>query len=609
MKRIFAIGWFVIALFAACNAKKQAPEPVEGPSPTLSAIDSLMWRQPDSAFAILVDYLSDDGRDAARHVSTNEIFDNHYTQLLISELLYKNDYAQTNRRDLQKAMAYFDSIMQVPEPAIPEARRRVEGPSSKCCVFLDARAHYINGVGYYEKDSIVPACEEYLTALEVMEECFGEKELTGHKAQFLAYTYNRLGDLFSSQLMIEQTIDCYDKSRVYNLIHPTSPYGIANAYYHMGIQFDVSGQKETASDYYKQSLQALPDTNNSFYRDIVASMSFLDYQLGHDFDKSMEKMRWLLSQASDEAEKESRYMVIGSMYYESRQYDSALLYLEQVYKNNENAAVRLQVAEYLLGIYQSFGDESKVKEYANFLSQYAVSGYEQKAVQSRLANLYQDYQQKKADDRIHYERVKHRRLYFLITILLVFLIVIATIIVSRRLHKKKLESAQLRHDAELNDLRVINHHLQDENQKLARRQERLPAKAPREEYDTLLCESICMDLQQRFGRTEILTTNKPEEYVALAITPREKQELAKVVMKHCPDFDSILKAHYPSIKTSDLDVCRFFLIGLSEQQMAVLLQKDYSTIWKRVKRLKEMMGFVEPKMHLIRILFENETSE
>ena len=78
--------------------------------------------------------------------------------------------------------------------------------------FLDARAHYINGVGFYEKDDVVNACAEYLRTLEVMEAHFEEKELVKHNARFLAYTYNRLGDLFSKQFMMESSITCYEKS-------------------------------------------------------------------------------------------------------------------------------------------------------------------------------------------------------------------------------------------------------------------------------------------------------------------------------------------------------------------------------------------------------------
>ena len=612
MKPMPCILLLVFTLMAACNSNKQVPEPVEGPSKELSAIDTLMWQQPDSALAVLMDYLDDNGRDAARHVSTNETFDNHYAHLLLAELSYKNDYAQTNRAELRQAVDFFDNLTHTinghPHASWRHCGLDPQSPElNDNLIFLDARAHYINGVSYYEHDSVVEACEEYLKALEVMESHFADNELMGTKAKFMSYTYNRLGDLLSEHFMVEPTIDCYEKSLEFNLIKTTSPYGIANTYYHLGIQFDVLGQKEKASDYYVQALQSLPDTNNCLYRDIVASMTLLDYQMSRDTKKSLEALRWLIIQAKDDAEKRIRFLVVGTLYYEERQYDSALLYLEQVYENNENAAVQIQVADYLLNIYQSMGDESKAKECANYLSQIAVSELEQKAVQSQLTTLFQDYLQKKAENQTLIEKMKHQRKYVLLSVMLMLLFVTATVFVSGKLRKKKLKSAELRHDAELNDLRGINHHLQEENQKLAKKNKH--AKAPLQEYDALLRESICSDLLQRFGRTEILTTNKPGAYAALAITPREKQTLAKMVMKHCPDYDMILKMHYPTIKTTDLEVCRFLLIGLSEQQIAVLLQKDYSTIWKRVKRLREMMGFVEPKIHLTRLLFETEAKQ
>ena len=53
---------------------------VEGPSKELSAIDSLMWQQPDSALRALMAYEGDASE-----------YNGHYAQLLTSELLYKND--------------------------------------------------------------------------------------------------------------------------------------------------------------------------------------------------------------------------------------------------------------------------------------------------------------------------------------------------------------------------------------------------------------------------------------------------------------------------------------------------------------------------------------
>lgn len=51
-------------------------------SPSLSAIDSLMWRQPDSALKVMISFTESGKADSL------DEFDGHYCQLLISELLY-----------------------------------------------------------------------------------------------------------------------------------------------------------------------------------------------------------------------------------------------------------------------------------------------------------------------------------------------------------------------------------------------------------------------------------------------------------------------------------------------------------------------------------------
>ena len=171
MKRLLFIGFlFGMVLLSACTSTK-APGPavaehgrsVEGPSPKLSAIDSLMWQQPDSALAVMLEFSASPEADSLSE------FEGHYCQVLIAELLFKNDYAQSNRTEVLKAVDYFDSIDNA---------------------FLAARAHYIKGVGYYERDSLIEACTEYLNTLRIMENHFGENELVGKKARFMALTYS-----------------------------------------------------------------------------------------------------------------------------------------------------------------------------------------------------------------------------------------------------------------------------------------------------------------------------------------------------------------------------------------------------------------------------------
>ena len=144
----------VLLLLPYCGRRdaRQMDGQGSGAHAALTGIDSLMWRRADSAFVLLQEFV------VGPEVETLDTFDWHYCQVLISELLYKNDCEQTNREDLLLAVSYFDSLCGEKGDAI----NRV---STDGKVFLDARAHYINAVGYYEQGDVVQTCAEYLKAL------------------------------------------------------------------------------------------------------------------------------------------------------------------------------------------------------------------------------------------------------------------------------------------------------------------------------------------------------------------------------------------------------------------------------------------------------------
>ena len=107
MKRLVHI--LVLAcLMAACTSPVEtrhgASLPTDDMHQRLAAIDSLMWQQPDSALAVLVDFAGSPLADSL------DAFDGHYCQMLVSELLYKNDCEQSNRTELLRAVDYFDLV-------------------------------------------------------------------------------------------------------------------------------------------------------------------------------------------------------------------------------------------------------------------------------------------------------------------------------------------------------------------------------------------------------------------------------------------------------------------------------------------------------------------
>jgi len=372
----------LVAVFVGCNTPPPVGHPLsEGDGlphevcQELEEIDTLMWQNPDSALKVMMEFT-----ESGRADSLDE-FDGHYCQLLISELLYKNHHEQTNRRELLKAVGYFDSID--------------DG-------FLSARAHYMNGVGYKEQDSVVEACTEYLKALEIMETHFPNMETQDvaslqveHLPRFMGLTYGRLAELFSGQFMQEPAIVCFKKALAYDKIEPGSPLNQSSLLFLLGKQYDKLNQNDSAAFYYDEALRMLPDTNNMVYRDIVSQLALLSYEYGNGVDPSIRDLKRMAKQASEE--KLNRYLTIGCIYCIDKQNDSALVYLIPVFENEKDAVRQRVAASYLHKIYQSKGDTLKAAQFAVYLAENTVSQGESNSQVSQLNELFQQHLQREQE--------------------------------------------------------------------------------------------------------------------------------------------------------------------------------------------------------------------
>lgn len=386
----------VLLLFPYCGRRDARQMEGNGSSAhaALAEIDSLMWRRADSAFVLLQEFV------VSPEAEELDTFDGHYCQVLISELLYKNDCEQTNREDLQKAVGYFDSLCVEKGGAINRVSTGGE-------VFLDARAHYINGVGHYEQGNVVHACAEYLKALEVMEEHFEEKDLVGKKAQFMTYIYNRLGDMFEEQLLAEPAITCYKQALFYCRREPTSIYGIPVLLYNLGIQYDIANQKDSAAFYYDEALANMPDFDNLHYRDLMANKAiFAFYNLDYSSDSIIKSLKHLVALSADEEEKTTRLLTLGNILFDDKQYDSSRVYLETVFEQQEDLESKMIAAENLRDIYQIKGDSIKAQKYASFLAGFTMSEIEKKKDVSKINEMFKNYLTQKQEKHAEEEREK-----------------------------------------------------------------------------------------------------------------------------------------------------------------------------------------------------------
>ncbi len=621
-------------------------------SPDLAAIDSLMWRQPDSALMRLLPYFDTCRRDVACYVSpiTTE-YDRHYANLLLAELLYKNDCAQTNRLELLQVVAYFDSLNLTLNDT-REPKRLIAGADplsltrNDRITFLTARAHYINGVGYYENDSMVEACREYLKALEIMEDHFEEKELVGKKAKFMTYTNNRLGDMFSEQFMMDPAIDCYKQSYDYSVISPVSSYSVSNSLYRIGKQYDKKGDKDSADYYYSQALEIMPDTINPYFRDIVSSQALLSYQLTHQAEASLTRLKQMVVLANDD-ERMSRYLLLGDIYFEEGQFDSARLYLEPVFAKKNDAISQMQAAEYLRVLYDSLNEKEKSDYYIHFLALHKPMEYDSDAKVSSLGEVYKNYLEKKQKQRSEKEKQEERRqttkkTIIIIIPILIFLVSILILLVRNKqrknilakeeYHQKQLETkeanareelekrdmlhaeaieaerkAHLRERASLSSrLKQSNQEVRDLKEQIKRQDE---LNATPKQAESFTDEPICQLILKRVNKGKFKSKVDYLDYKDAALSKQQLFDLRVVADQHYDLFTLRLKKAYPQLTNADLDYCCLYLLGLTDADLSALMQRAYNTIVERDGKLKKIFGRENPLPVTLMGIAKNSSSD
>jgi tetratricopeptide (TPR) repeat protein len=524
-----------LAMLAACNT---SVEPVERPCQELEDIDSLMWQQPDSALKVMLEF-TESGR-----VDSMDEFDGHYCQLLISELLYKNNYAQSNRQDLLKAVDYFDNSDNV---------------------FLSARAHYINGVGYYEQDSVVEACTEYLKALEIMETHFPKAETVctpslpiPHLPRFMALTYSRIGELLSRQYLQEPSIDCFKKSLAFDNIEPCSPNNRSCLLLYIGKQYYKLRQCDTAEYYFDEALRQLNDTNNLVYRDLVSFKALFDYDVRHHVEVPINNLKRMITQAADKNELMVRYTALGTIYSLEGQDDSALFYLTPVFENNNDVVRQRAVSTYLRTVYQNLGDSIKADQYAVFIADNEGTEGENKVQVSIVNELYQQHlqwEQDRAKEKERQRAARHSRWIWMAIAGLLLLVAIA-IVVARRGYGKRLKLQQEESDKQLKIQQ------EESSKQLEAAQDALKAK----EQDALLTKVTAIYQDKLSNKAKRIFEAFSEAH---------------------PDAVAKLKTSYPDLTDTEVDVCVLSHFAFRVKEIADILELRENTVAKHRSSIKK----------------------
>lgn len=167
---------------------------------------------------------------------------------------------------------------------------------------------------------------------------------------------------------------------------------------------------------------------------------------------------------------------------------------------------------------------------------------------------------------------------------------------------KEIEQTRQRHEAELEAERLAYQKEREELQlslQLSKRnvntlQEELGRKRTdaKGHYEAFVREPVCVKINDAVRDLQI-TTRKPYTSYHVNFDDETLTQFGQVVSAYYGEVKPALLCLYPSIAQEDLLLCYLYLLGMENKQIAVVRQREYSTVRKQAGELKRRLGIEE----------------
>ena len=570
------------------------PEPVEGTTLGASTSSATAYTRTVDCCPLSVDF--------------------YESQIRKADSLYKNYLPQYNFEEVKAAMEFFDSIRNE-ELAIRNYGRRKAIPNSAFLIpnYQSAKAHYYHAVGLTEKVDIVGACEHYLIALEIMEDMMAKDKSLKTKGKglcdsaslrlcdsdedyerirFIHLIHTRLGELFleegCSNLSIINNISALRYSYMLNndVIQARTLKCIGNGYL-------LSNNIDSALFYYNESLKICSDNDNKL--DIEKCFAQILYNEGEK-NTAFALLKKNLNEINNENVKYSYHCLLGNLYYNNKVYDSALYYLEESLDNNI-ITKKIAFTTTLSAIYDSISNYEKKAYYDNFSANLLKNSINKEVDRTKLQILYNNYNQRKADNEITTAKMKARNKTITISII-VLVVVTFVIIYIRYNHKKQNDKLKKEIDGYASDIDnkdiIISQkeQLVGEYKKAIEKKDEIIKKQSNEIQNYIYEKEqvTTMDFESYYNCNicKKILNEKEERYTALSAA-----DLSLLVDSANENLNNILKKLkelYPQLNNNDMYYICLSMLNISVNGTSYLMGRTRKTVWLRIKTIKSYMN-------------------
>lgn len=324
----------------------------------------------------------------------------------------------------------------------------------------------------------------------------------------------------------------------------------------------------------------------------------------------------IISQAADESERLTRCLTIGDVYYEEGLFDSAKFYLERVFEKNTDEISQIQAAEYLRYVYDNLGESDKSDTCVHFLADHKKSVGENKALTSKLETMFKTYLNQKQEREAEAAREKAIKKTIGIIGPIAFVVTLAIIVLAKVRSKKLLKDQQEEADRKLGEteqqhrmqqaalsgrLKKSNEELRDVSMQLEQTLAKTPSESmPHDDYAAYVNTAICQYIVGVVHEQQFKSKMDYLVYKDSALSKEQLLSLRDAAEKHLPRFVSQIRKQYSRLTESDMDYCYLFLLGLSEADVSALMQRAYTTVCDRSRKISRILSADDSLYHTLR---------
>lgn len=438
-------------------------------------------------------------------------------------------------------------------------------------VFWEARGEYNRGYILHKLRQSGQALEIFQRAKTLMEQC--------GNAWWLGRTYGRMAYIYHSQGMYSQADSLYRKTEQLAVqVGDTALW--LETLDRRSVHLIAQGEehyREAETLLLKACLLARQKKLVKYQSNCMETLSLL-YSYMQDGEQALRCAREAWRLEPDTAKRYMSSLLIGEAHYKLNHYDSATFWLERTIACRPSLAVRSAAYMRLADIAEEQGDAEKALAYQKKYQQTENELTEQSQVtEIRLTEQSQAHRQ---------EQSQMKQLILICLAAIGALAVCIVLLLGRRARERKRLRGQM--DALMKfwwrEHRVL---LSAAPSVVEPEILLLPFNEPKEVHPLIDFDDLISHLRETelYAKvTRILSYHQSYNDYEEHFTVEDQNELLNLINRFTDGFITRLEKQV-SLSEKDLRFCGLHLLGLSTQDIAILLEKDRSGIYKRQKRL------------------------